>query len=1273
MFLDVNSTLKPQQPKEANTQGTVNTVNPSGVLNGRKTSVSLAAAYNGNSIGNSIGNSVGNNTSNSTNPLSSISSSRPPARRRETSDNNAFPGASGLASPLGGRTPRDESSWFGRKNTEPKESQPLAQQFAEPEEDLTMSASATAARPPNLGPLNRSNTAGSVLGSAGAAALWGGSGQASGPPSAGAFGSFSLTTPTSDKRFGSVRGESRLAHLLPKQDGADPAAPGGKVAGSANASAAPPAPASTSTAVPGSAAKDSWKPRQRTDTDPFGMADAGQQAAAQSASTLDTPVKNNRGDFGLSGLHIGSGLGEESLGSPDTNPFRSPPERSAATTLESDQPSHPALSSIGAIGGNGGHDSAGPFGSIRGGGYPGGAFDPTDRSQTSSAGTKGFPGLGNIAGWGNPMNVTTPDRERPPFSNAFGASLFSPGAGELSSAGFGGVPGGGVFGPPGTGPTGSLRSTTSKLNALFPASMQAQMSSGQESEGGGLGDSIPDLRQINPLGAIGREAVGSQVRDAESRSARALFDDSLDPAHGGGFPEQSSQPGLPSAAAALAAAFDAPPNLGGDAGQNLPRMMVMPDRMRWVYLDPQGQIQGPFTGLEMNDWYKAHFFTPDLRVKKVEDTEFEPLGQLIRRIGNSREPFLVPQMGVPHGQPSLSGTFVHGNHGGVVPPLVGAFPSYGRTLTAEEQNNLERRKQEEQYLIARQREMQVTGQHLPPFTPGRPGAVGVPAGALHHHSSAHSLQSQPSFGSMTAPLASAPPHIPGQIGAQSAFFDHAGMPQSTQPLGQSSSEFLRDEYGIDDRTMHASMQQSILGAVGNFPASAQDQGQSAAHNAEYNPLSQLPGVDQLRKDPQGFSERLKEFNMLREQHDASEYASALLAEAAAQSAQNQPTRAADLAEQVAALGRQLQSDAGISSADGGEAPTSPLNALSLAHRAQAHAAAAAASKQRKEADEAHSAVAQRAVQSDLPMPFPPPQLETTLAAPTAQRKSTLPDQFNTTSSRPETPDSASSSAVQPPPLAPWALQPGTESHRGPSLREIQAAEAEKAAKDEEVAAAARRSAAEQEAALQRERDKAAAAIAPGLPTSSTWGNGTPTPTTTAAAASSPWAKASAVKASAAVSVSSSATHGAADKKKTLAEIQREEEASKQKTRDLSSQSPSSLSHVGKRYADLASRTQPPSTTASPLSPAIAPPAAAAGWATVGAGGKVKTPTGPAAIRTAAVAPPPIKTPVSSTVRSVSRLLPSRADGSAAMEDFNKWLHREVSRGVTDDIDGESAI
>ncbi|KAI9872973.1 MAG: hypothetical protein M1823_008034, partial [Watsoniomyces obsoletus] len=146
----------------------------------------------------------------------------------------------------------------------------------------------------------------------------------------------------------------------------------------------------------------------------------------------------------------------------------------------------------------------------------------------------------------------------------------------------------------------------------------------------------------------------------------------------------------------------------------------------------------------MHDWFKAGFFTAELLVKKVEDTDFEPLAQLVRRIGNSREPFLVPQIGVPHGPASATPT----NNwptatgppppaGNAQPPFASAFPSFGTTLTAEQQNALERRKQEEQYLMARQKEhlaqqqvymkqMQMSGQ---------------PHGmhSLQHHSSAHSL------------------------------------------------------------------------------------------------------------------------------------------------------------------------------------------------------------------------------------------------------------------------------------------------------------------------------------------------------------------------------------------------------------------------------------------------------------------------------------------------------------------------------------------------------
>jgi PERQ amino acid-rich with GYF domain-containing protein len=197
----------------------------------------------------------------------------------------------------------------------------------------------------------------------------------------------------------------------------------------------------------------------------------------------------------------------------------------------------------------------------------------------------------------------------------------------------------------------------------------------------------------------------------------------------------------------------------------------------------------------MHDWYKAQFFTPDLSVKKVEDDKFEPLGELIRRIGNSREPFLVPQIGIPHGPPTTQpGTSFAtaatapgsgaAQPGVVQPPFAGAFPSFGTTLTAEQQNNLERRKQEEQYLMARQREFlaqqQVNLKQLQ--------MSGIPA-SLHHHSSAQSLQSQPSFGSMTSPIGMPQVPIPGVSG----FFDGPPRQVPTQGVSGISNDFYPHE------------------------------------------------------------------------------------------------------------------------------------------------------------------------------------------------------------------------------------------------------------------------------------------------------------------------------------------------------------------------------------------------------------------------------------------------------------------------------------------------
>jgi PERQ amino acid-rich with GYF domain-containing protein len=661
--------------------------------------------------------------------------------------------------------------------------------------------------------------------------------------------------------------------------------------------------------------------------------------------------------------------------------------------------------------------------------------------------------------------------------------------------------------------------------------------------------------------------------------------------------------------------------------------------MRWVYLDPQGTMQGPFSGLEMNDWYKANFFTPDLRVKRLEDADFEPLGQLIRRIGNSREPFLVPQMGIPHGPPPSAGGPFGGPASDAVPPLQSAFPSFGRTLTAQQQNDLERRKQEEQMFHARQREL---AQHHHPAFGRLPSSV-QPGGALHHHSSAHSLQSQPSFGSMTSPVGMTPQQHPlGPIAPSGGFFDStaAMAPGPAQaPIGPAGELFTPD-LNFTERQLLANMQ-ATGNLSGPFPGT-QAVGGPVGEGSGLR--SQLPSVDQLQRDPEGFSERLEEFHELRAQFDAEQAAAAGTSDVTANVAQQE--------EQIV-VSSAAQSTLG--------AIVSALGSAASKKTTQTQAELTLTEKVRKtQADNAKSSQPEPA--SDLPMPFPPPAQGTPLAAPTAQRPaSNLPARYGDRSGS-GTPDTTSEGAsLAPPPTAPWAPQPGAGTQKGPSLKEIQEAEAKKAAKKEEAAAAARRAALEQEAAALREREKAAAAATnSGLPATSTWGTGSPV----GAPAGSPWKQPAALKSAVAVAAS-----GNSNSKKTLAEIQREEELRKQKAaKEAAAAAQASTTPVpsmGKRYADLASKT---SASPGPMASAVAPqPSQIGGWATVGAGGKVKAPipTGPAVPSRSSSMGNVKTTPSPAAVKPAAKLASTSLKDakSIAMDEFKKWLHRELGRGL----------
>lgn len=1063
----------------------------------------------------------------------------------------------------------------------------------------------------------------------------------------GSFGSFALPsapgTPN-EKRPAFGRGESRLAHLMPK-DSSEELTP------------------AKNEPLRSEAAK-SWRARPRTETDPFDDESVQGGSAALGGQDISPIAKQRRAPgYGTPSRKVSSDLGATDMSGFRDAPqalgtqtpygrqqaraeFESPTETNPYASPADDRGREEDNSSVGSaalhhlrLGGLGGvpEPSAGAFASLSRG-FSSAPFDHPDRSATSSAaGNKGFPslstlgGLGSLGGWPTSTNaIGTPDRERS-FQSAFGSSIFPPIDSMQSPGGLGSL---GGFNAVGGLAGSSTIGRGSKLGSLFPAAMQAQMHSGEN-------DHQEEQRSGSAFGTIGRSAFGPpRETDSPLRSGRAIFDDLLPPTdfRSGSFTTGEQQPlGTPQGGASVFPSISGqgqtPAESGSASGpmdQNQQRTMVMPDRMRWVYLDPQGQVQGPWSGLEMHDWYKASFFTPNLSVKKLEDAEFEPLGQLIRRIGNSREPFLVPQIGVPHGPAAPATLFAPvvpaAQTGAVQPPFAGAFPSFGTTLTAEQQNNLERRKQEEQFLMARQREF-LAQQQVNMKQMQMQG--GLPS-ALHHHSSAHSLQSQPSFGSISSPIGQM---LPQQISTTASGFFDAPRPTVGPANMNMPPDFFRE-----DEIARLTLQDRAQ----SFGAPAPPQ------RGQLPPMFQQPQIQpvgppsaqqlQNENDPGAFRARLQEFEQLRAQHDAEQAAA----------------NAVPVTEPIGPPQHRQQPKPVEEKPEPAPAPVEVKE--EPPKKVKAEKTMTLTEQIQKAAAEKPSALQPESpwtkVPQGLPMPFPPapPQSITPLPAPSAQRtqSSTLPDTLHAgTRSRSETPEHP----VLTPSVAPWAKEP-VEAPKGPSLKEIQEAEAKKAAKIEEIAAAARRVALEQEI----RNASAAAAKEAGLPSTSNWASSSPV--TPAATTASPWAKSSAA-------VPAAKPSGSA-KTKTLAEIQKEEEARKAKlaaAAAAAAAAPALPVAGGKRYADLASK------------PTL--PAMGSAWSTVGAGGKVKAPPAPPAalaVRSASTAAVPtmarvVRPTVADRTATSAASLATQNGVSAAQNEFNKWAKSALSKGLNSEING----
>lgn len=1260
-------------------------------------------------------------------------STRPGARRRESTDilqNNQ------VSSPTGSnRFSRDESHVSSpppsllRRRTDFKESTfgPSLDDKDEGTNKSDLSAESTF----SFGTLKRTATVPTSSILTGPSSPWAAAPQSAGFSPMGAFGNFSLggtagqpPTPIDKKStFGSLRGESRFKGLMNTEDSEDSRS---KIKEKASISSLEQLNEATTEPsewnIGRSIQSRGMTPYQEDEQYPIGSAALGGDDASpprQHASAVRSSDRQmSYDDIGFSSLGLTSdmpqfrdimqrrdfsqGIGQnqpnaipmnEPMSPTNTNPYQSPEvERAMPDDFDADDSDAHNIPF-----------SSRPFGHHRG--FPPHEGNASDRSQTSSAGApRGFPSLntlgalGSAGPWPNaPGAIGTPTRAMPGFSSGFGDPTFSPindvnpntNVMGPSSSFLGGAP------PSAIGNAGHM-SRGSKMGSLFPNAMQEQMRGDSSRQEQGISEN--DLYQRN-VATSNAPGFGASLREIDSplRPGRGMVDElfgNIDARNRvQGFSSsfgmnETSQPitnQLPTPIStqipfSAASTYVGTPSMAASAGgsyfgraqdqdtsNQMPasqqRQMVMPDRMRWIYRDPQGNTQGPWSGLEMHDWYKAGFFSPELQVKKLEDTDYEPLAQLIRRIGNSREPFLVPQIGIPHGSSTALASSNASASGAVPattpsamqsnsaqPPFAGSFPSFGTTLTAEQQNALERRKQEEQFLMARQKEHLAAQQVILKTFQLQGVSHGLHGQQLHHHSSAHSLQSQPSYGSITSPTAYQPASAQGPIqppAAATGFFDHLAR---NGPLGgntETLGSVREDEVaGIVNRINAGRGGQMPIGGPSYNPGQGMNNSQQVEAMLQERARLQREQehYDMLHRntdDHREMADRLDQFHLLRTQMDEPQH---FPQQTPIGGQSGQASMDNDLVRQQQGTGNSTEFQ---------EPPSANPTAQNLAERLSLSEQVQKAAALAKQSPSTQPQSPWAKVETNLPQPFPPPQSSSPLPAPAAQRnRQNVADTLTAESrSRSQTPSVETPSTA----VAPWAKETN-ESSKGPSLKDIQAMEARKAAQQEEIAAAARRAVAEQE----RQNQSQPPAQAPGLPSSANWASGVAP--AVPMSGTSAWTKPAAGK------LPSTSTAAA---KKTLAQIQKEEEA--RKNRDAATAAASAANNLastsaiagGKRYADLAGKAA-----------VSVPQLSSTAWTTVGAGGKVKTPAGPApslntGVASSNAAPPPVIKPKAT--------LPSRgttgsiSNQQTANDEFQKWAKNALGKGLNSGIPSKISL
>lgn len=86
----------------------------------------------------------------------------------------------------------------------------------------------------------------------------------------------------------------------------------------------------------------------------------------------------------------------------------------------------------------------------------------------------------------------------------------------------------------------------------------------------------------------------------------------------------------------------APPNLARNEEIKPTGALVQPLQIQWVYLDPAGNEQGPFTGDVMQEWWTEGYLSLDLQIRRSEVSSFQTLRLFCESVQNYVQPFQVP-------------------------------------------------------------------------------------------------------------------------------------------------------------------------------------------------------------------------------------------------------------------------------------------------------------------------------------------------------------------------------------------------------------------------------------------------------------------------------------------------------------------------------------------------------------------------------------------------------------------------------------------------------